>query len=105
MGPIAEAFIAVVELAESLGVSHLNELPGLWTIDVDSQWSISVNGHKEPIGHVPPYHVEVAFNGWPAGLFSPAGGWIAAGEAANERAFVEAVWARIKKEKQSCPTS
>lgn len=93
---ISEAFEAIVELAQAMGVSKINQLPGCWEVQVDDQWRISLNGHAEPtkdsLGHeVPPYHCSVDFNGWPAGIFSPKGGIIAAGAAANEDALIEAL--------------
>ncbi len=95
---IAEAFAVVVMLAEALGVESIKDLPGLWTVDIDGQWKVSVNGHKETVDFVPPFHAAVEFNGWPAGIFSPRGSLIAAGAAANEAAFIEAVKARIARE-------
>jgi hypothetical protein len=33
----------------------------------------------------------VTYNGWPAGMLGPFGGIIAAGDAANERSFIDAL--------------
>lgn len=88
--PIAEAFVAIIRLAEKLGVKSIKDLPGLWELAIDEHWKIRVNGHKEEIDAIPPFHCAVEFNGWPAGLFSPQGGVIAAGDCANERTFIEA---------------
>jgi hypothetical protein len=93
---ISEAFDVVAELALALGVRNIGSLPGLWTCDIDEHWRVSLNGHKEEIDKVPPYHCAVEWNGFPAGLFSPAGGIIAAGAVANEQAFIEACKARLK---------
>jgi hypothetical protein len=99
-----EAFVAVMELAQALGVSNINRLDGCWTHRVDDQWWVAVNGHstEQPAvspdgasGHVPvnvpPYGCYVEFNGWGAGFFDPFGGTFAAGSAANEDTFIEAV--------------
>jgi len=45
-----------------------------------------------------PIHCAVLYNGWLAGVFSPAGGWIAAGEGANENTFIAACKAQFPKE-------
>lgn len=98
---IAEPFALVLALANALGVSHINELPACWEHQVDEQWWIAVNGHPfaqkatppdapAPLD-VPPFHCVVTYNGWPAGLFDPRGGIIAAGDGANEFAFSEAL--------------
>lgn len=72
----------------------------LWEVRVDEHWVLAVNGCEEDkqttltvVPHrVPPYHLYVEFNGWPAGMIHPAaGGWFAAGELANPQNFVKAV--------------
>jgi hypothetical protein len=93
---MSEVFAAIVELAESLGVSGINKLPRCWEHQIDGSWWIAVNAHPEPIqcSHgvaVAPFSAYIEFNGWPAGLFTPHGGQIAAGEVANEDAFIEAL--------------
>jgi hypothetical protein len=100
--PVSEAFIAIMQLAEALGVRDINKLDGCWERDLDGAWFFAVNGHQHEIAcskgaAVPPFHVYLEFNGWPAGIFSPRGGVIAAGEAANEGTFIEAVNAAIQK--------
>mgnify|MGYP001580137362 CR=1 FL=1 len=98
---ICEAFVAVCELGEALGVQPLNQHAGCWEHNVDARWKIAVNGHGEPVlcgmSDVPiaPFTCYVMFNGWPAGIITPYGGTIAAGEAANEDAFIAAVRAAI----------
>lgn len=44
---------------------------------------------------VEPFHCYIEFNGWPAGVVAPWGGVIAAGDVANEAAFLAAVKARM----------
>mgnify|MGYP006972356042 CR=1 FL=1 len=95
MPPICEAFAVLAEYAVSLGV-RLDKFENCWTRTVDDRWSVCVNGHKEPKPDnsgtlIPGYTCAVTYNGWPAGLFSPFGGCIAAGEAANETTFIEAI--------------
>lgn len=92
---------SVLTLTQHLGVSNLKEHRGAWQHQIDEQWHIAINGHEasievEPPGgmkvDIPPFGICVWFNGWLAGLFSPNGeGMFAAGGAANEAAFVEAV--------------
>jgi hypothetical protein len=93
---LTEAFAEIVALAERLGVSKINEMPGCWEHQVDKRWWIAVNAHaaETPCSmgtKVPPFTAYVQFNGWPAGQIDPAGGWIAAGEAANEDTFIAAL--------------
>lgn len=93
---ISEAFYELMKLGSRLGVSNINELPGCWEHQVNEHWFIAVNAHEAPIkcskvADVPPIHCYVEYNGWPAGLINPRGGTIAAGECANEDAFIKAV--------------
>lgn len=81
-----EVFYYISQIAEKNGVSKINELDGLWEHKVNSSWEIKVNGHRETIDGVPPFHALVIFNGWSAGLVSPFGGVIA-----NEDSFIEAM--------------
>lgn len=92
-----EAFVRLMELGFALGVRDINKLPGCWELQVDDNWWIAVNaGHDTPIecSHrvmVDPFVCYVEFNDFPAGFFNAAGGTIAAGEAANERSFIQAL--------------
>lgn len=96
---LAEAFVEIVELGHRLGVTNVKGLPGCWEVQVDAQWRFALNGHPDgshaaswaPKVPIPPYHVVVEYNGFPAGIISPGGGIIAAGEAANEAAFIAAL--------------
>lgn len=96
-GPqVMEAFAKIAKLGCALGVSDIYKLPGCWELQIDDQWWIAMNGHKTPTKdshgfEVPPFHAAVEYNGWPAGIISPAGGIIAAGSCANENTFIAAL--------------
>lgn len=97
------AFEAIASLCIALGQHPLTKHAGCWEQQIDERWWIAMNGHRAPVkcsagAEVPPFHCYVQFNGWPAALFGPNGGVIAAGECANEDAFIQAVRARHKKE-------
>jgi hypothetical protein len=105
---VMEAFAKIAALGCALGVRDINKLPGCWEHQVDKQWWISLNGHKETIKNsddfdVPPFHAAIKYNGWPAGLISPAGGVIAAGSRANENTFIAALEAATEQAKRREP--
>ena len=88
------AFDLIARLGIKDGVVPLHAAhSGVWVRVLDEHWTIAVNGHKEGKEHlgvrVPPFHCYVEYNGWPVGVFSPYGGWIAAGGAVNEAALIE----------------
>lgn len=91
------AFMEITKLCEALGVSGINQFPGCWEYQVDEQWRIALNGHREPTKCstgflVAPFHCYVEWGGLPAGEFHPThGGFIAAGDVANEDAFIAAL--------------
>ena len=93
----SEAFALIADLGIKLGAVPLAQKhAACWEHDVDAQWHIAVNGHREPKKSrdgmdVPPFTAAVSFNGWPAGLINPREGIIAAGAAANEDAFLAAL--------------
>lgn len=94
------AFSKVAELGTLLGAAPLNQFPACWEHQVDAQWWIAVNGHPDPMRcsagvDVAAFHCYVQFDGWPAAVFNPYGGAMAAGEAANEDAFLAALDAAI----------
>lgn len=97
---ISEVFAEAVELATRLGVERIDRLPGCWEVQVDKQWWIAMNGHKEPTAcskggtPIPPFHLYVEFNGFPAGVIGMRTGMIAAGAAANEDALIAALKAK-----------
>jgi hypothetical protein len=94
-------FLLLAELGVKDGVAPIHNLPGCWERQIGPHWWVAVNGHKQPMlcskSEIPvaPFHCYVMFNGWPAGLFDPYGGTIAAGEAANEETFAAAIEAEI----------
>ena len=93
---LAQSMRALADEILSEAAAPLNKRVGCWELRVDEQWEIAMNGHNSPIQcshgcEVPPFAVYVQFNGWPAGVIGPSGGWIAAGEVANEDAFIAAV--------------
>jgi hypothetical protein len=102
MEKMPEAFVLAMELGYKSGMRSIKDLPGCWTYKVDEQWTIHVNGHAVIMAcasgaDIPPYHMYVEYNGWPAGLLGKDGGEFAAGEGANEGTFIEALKAAIEK--------
>lgn len=96
MSGICEAFVALAELALSLGVPPLSTIDGCWEHQVDARWHVCVNGHNAAVKNsegveVHPFTCMVKFNGWPAGAFRPYGGIMAAGDVANEDVFLAAL--------------
>lgn len=108
MTQVCEAFSAICDLCIALGGAPLNKHAACWECKVDDRWSIAINGHKETkhsdLGvDVEPFCCYVQYNGWPAGIFDPSGGVIAAGEGANETTFLAAIYARTKLEDAKTP--
>lgn len=103
MTTVCEAFEALCELCMALGEAPANKHPDCWECKVDERWSIAFNCHKEPKRSslsdvvVQPFNCYVQYNGWPAGVFDPTGGVIAAGEGANEDTFIAALKERTAK--------
>ena len=92
----SEAFDLIAQLGIALGAAPLSKHTGCWEHAVDERWRVAVNGHREgkatSTGEVvKPFTAIVWFNGWPAGLISPRGGVIAAGEVANEGTLIAAL--------------
>lgn len=91
----AEAFIELVNAGVRMGVENIKDMPGCWENgDPNDGWFVALNGHKEKVKcsagvEVEPYTAYVSWNGWPAGILGPNGGVVAAGEVANEDAFIE----------------
>lgn len=93
-------FLLLADLARKDGASPLHKHPACWERQIGQEWWIAVNGHNDKIkcskgAEVPPCNCYVEFNGWPAGLFDPFDGIIAAGPAANEESFAAALEAEI----------
>lgn len=98
---VSEAFNCIVEYGLAIGMKDLADRPGLWEAQIDDQWFIAVNPHKETLEcsrgpKVPFGNAYVEFNGWPAGFITPYGGVIAAGKIANEGTFIEALYKATK---------
>lgn len=95
-------FLLVAELHEALELPPLSEIPGCWIRHLDEHWVIAVNGHTTPVQEpglpaLPPYHMYVEFNGWPAGVLSLAEGTFAAGSRANIAEFCRAIAAATRR--------
>lgn len=100
---IAEPWALVCALGQALGLKNLREqFPGqCWTHQLDEAWWFALNPHGTPCEAKPPdwniatvvnpFDVLVTYNGWPAGMFGPSGGLIAAGEGANVFTFAAAL--------------
>ena len=84
-----EIFGLIMDIGEKAGALPVKDK--VWTHKVNENWSFKVNGYPEPREGIPGFHVMVEFNGFPAGLIGLNGGIIAAGEAANEDTFIEAL--------------
>jgi hypothetical protein len=93
--PISEAMSLIVELAAAIGIERICDHPGCWHHKLDDNWEFAVNGHNKPCQFgdvtVPPFEAYVMWNGLPAGFIGVYGGVLAAGSAANEDTFIEAL--------------
>ena len=96
---ISEVMSLAVELGIALGVTNVAAIPGCWECVVDDDWTIAINGHREPTpwrgGDVPPFHLAIEWHGFPVGFAGFRGGVIAAGELANENTLCAALRARL----------
>jgi hypothetical protein len=92
---VSELFKLIADLAIARNLHPLHKHPDCCEIVVDENWTIAVNGHREPRKYkdvtVEPFCAYVEWCGWPAGIIGIAGGMIAAGELANEAALCEAL--------------
>ena len=106
-----KAYMKACELISLIVGKSLIELPDKkWTGNIDDNWIIAIHANKgetikfEPkgtIGCSVTWGVLVVwFNGWLAGLLDPYGGTIAAGEAANEDVFIEAIENKLRELKK-----
>lgn len=102
---VCEIFDLAVELSLAMGFQNINELDGPCVIEIDKRWKFAINGKDKPvevsipdsmgIESLEPFHMAIFFNGWLAGLLTPAGGTMCAGEAANEDSFIAAVNSKL----------
>lgn len=101
---VPKLMVLVADLCVARGEAPVNQYENCWVCKIDDHWTIAVNGHKEPkefrCHSLQPYEVYVEFNGWPAGLFDPSGGGIAAGTLANEDTLCDALRAAIQRAEQ-----
>jgi hypothetical protein len=90
---MSEAFILCLDLALKLArkLGRENIRDQFFELDVDAKWRIAVNAKNVVHEHVPPFHVLVSYNGFPAGIIGAHGGVIAAGECANEETLCAAL--------------
>jgi len=91
-------FVLIGQLAEKDGVMPLPEhrKHGCWERKVGNEWWIAVNPHEDIKrcsrgANVDSGYCYVEYMGFPAGLFTPWGGSIAAGTVANEETFAKAL--------------
>jgi len=98
--PISTTFMAIADYAIKTGQVPIKNK--MWIVKLDEHWEFAVNGFNEeretgPFGQaqashsIPPFTVYVEFNGWPAGFINPYSGVFAAGSAANEKEFCDAL--------------
>lgn len=100
---INHVFGLIAEIGLALKIDPLKGKT--WILKIDERWSFALNGMDkeqelspgpETMGcNVPPYHAAIFYNGWLAGLLSPTGGAIAAGEGANEANLIEALKGKL----------
>lgn len=106
MNALPEAMMLIAKLGIAVGTAPLNKYTGCWEFKIDEQWWIAVNGHREAMAcsrgnDVPPFSAYIVYMGWPAGIIAPNGGVIAAGDCANEDAFIDALQARLVAETET----
>lgn len=99
--PLSTLFLKLADLALAHGVKGIKHLPACWEVQIDERWWVAVNGHEVPVEcsragqPVPAFSAYVEFNGWPAGVLDPFGGFLAAGHLANEANLTAAIDAAI----------
>lgn len=94
LAELSEIFSLVMDIG-----TKENQVPiynRVWSHKVDELWSFEVNGFPHTEQGIPPFNVKVVFNGFPAGLIGPYDGIIAAGAAANEDTFIQALKDHLK---------
>lgn len=83
-GDIAEAYLALIELAVAAGARNARDLPGCFEHQIDDTWWMAANAGAAPrlAGNgmeVPGMAVYVERQGWPAGIVEMHGGLLIAG--------------------------
>ena len=84
------ASLVLFNKAQSEGYDNLGEYPGIVEQEVGI-WKLELHTGDDLIDDLPPFHVRLSFNGWPAGIIAAGGGIMAAGEAGNEDALIAAL--------------
>ena len=79
------------------GYEALPDYPGVLSMKLDDErWKIECHAQKnQEIHGLQPYVMRVLWNDWPAGMMTPIGGAIAAGELANEDTLIAALEASL----------
>lgn len=112
--PMCESMIRVVDYAEALGAENLAALEGCWEIQIDPDWWIAANGHRDHrkatiiggrplhpaiigVVDVPPFHVLLVHRGDPLGLINAFGGEVINKPGASEADFLEAMIKAIRR--------
>jgi hypothetical protein len=83
-GDIAEAYLALIELAVAAGARNARDLPGCFEHRIDDAWWMAANAGTAPRlasngMEVPGLSVYVERQGWPAGIIHMQGGTMIAG--------------------------
>lgn len=94
--PDENLFVMVALLAKKMGKTPLNHR--LFIHRLDPNWTVVINGCDIEKGfkdyRIPPGHCLVEYDDWPAGLFTPHGGFFKQNPEypeANEKAFIRAI--------------
>jgi hypothetical protein len=86
---LSEVFALCVDLCQKRG--HQTVKDQVVEVKIDERWSFKINGCRVEKDLIPPFHLALTYNGFPAGICGFDGGVVAAGEAANERALIRAL--------------
>jgi hypothetical protein len=105
---ISEIFVELMALAERLGVSRINQLPGCWEVQLADGWRAAVNGHGKPMRpswspvEIPPMHalIEQPEYFGALALISPTGG-VQVGNC--EGAIIDAIKRAFPRERSNPP--
>lgn len=92
---VSGSFVAMMHMAERLGVKDMHRMKRCWELQVDEHWWIAVNGKPIAIKcskgqEISPYHMYVEYDGNVAGLVNVKLGKFVAYKDANEKAFIDA---------------
>jgi len=69
----SDVFGLIGTLGVKRGYENLKNTEGCWEQDIDDEWSIKLNPHKEICDGIEPYHCQIEYNNFPWGILSPAG--------------------------------